>query len=595
MKQQLSAARRENGPVLEEVALLLGQKEQLEIKKQWLDVFNKHFLVSEEDLSVLAASSEGLGEDFFATLKRLNVIHGDCQILLGGENHRLGMELMEQCTRQLNLGYQKLYRWVQNELKSLNLENPQINSVIRRALRGLSERPTLFQGCMDSFAEARERVLADAFYAALTGSVDRPENDPMMRPIEFHAHDPLRYVGDMLAWTHSTTVSEREALESLFVSEAEEFKKGFEVGREAEPWSLADSEGFDGQKALEDLVNRDVAGVARALRQRIQQVLQNHEDPVLLYKISNLINFYHVTFSKLLGPNSSLLETLTSLEDSCFRHFRSIVGESVASVNNDLTSPPADLSIPDFLNESLIQVGDFLKSYDASLVPTESRAAGFQPVLQTAFDPYILACEKMAKEAQDPDGNIFMTNCLLRALTTLSKYDFVQARRSELSPALNERTASLTDYQHAYFLHTSGLHSLLVTLAPLAEASTPEQLLAKTTRLPGLQPQALSEASQTLDDFLPSALTDAMENLRRLNSKAVAQEITAEAAERFCEDFEYMEGKILAIDEARLAAEGSGGREGDDEDGETDGEQDDVVLLKSSFPRTTGEIRVLLS
>ena len=34
------------------------------------------------------------------------------------------------------------------------------------------------------------------------------------RPIELHAHDPLRYVGDMLAWVHQAIAAEREFLES---------------------------------------------------------------------------------------------------------------------------------------------------------------------------------------------------------------------------------------------------------------------------------------------------------------------------------------------------------------------------------------------
>lgn len=36
------------------------------------------------------------------------------------------------------------------------------------------------------------------------------------RPIELHAHDPMRYIGDMLAWIHQTMAGEREFLESLF-------------------------------------------------------------------------------------------------------------------------------------------------------------------------------------------------------------------------------------------------------------------------------------------------------------------------------------------------------------------------------------------
>lgn len=36
------------------------------------------------------------------------------------------------------------------------------------------------------------------------------------RPIELHAHDPIRYVGDMLAWVHQAIAAECEFLESLF-------------------------------------------------------------------------------------------------------------------------------------------------------------------------------------------------------------------------------------------------------------------------------------------------------------------------------------------------------------------------------------------
>ena len=36
------------------------------------------------------------------------------------------------------------------------------------------------------------------------------------RPIELHAHDPIRYLGDMLAWVHQAIAAECEFLESLF-------------------------------------------------------------------------------------------------------------------------------------------------------------------------------------------------------------------------------------------------------------------------------------------------------------------------------------------------------------------------------------------
>ena len=585
MKKHVAAARRENVPVLEDASILLAQKQELETKNRLLEAFIKHFVVSEEELMVLSTPSDAVDDRFFAVLKRVKQIHTDCQVLLGNENQRLGLELMDQSSKNLNVGYQKLYRWIQKEFKNLNLENPQISSIIRRALRALAERPTLFQGCLDFFAEARERVLTDAFYSALTGSTSTNEQDSMMKPIEFHAHDPLRYVGDLLAWTHSATVSEREALESLFVSEGEEFKKGFEAGREAEPWSVADTEAFNGQKALGDLVNRNVAGVARALRQRIEQVLQNHEDAVLLYKIANLINFYRVTFAKLLGSESSLLDTLAALEEFALRYFRTIAVEHVTSINADLATLPSDLRIPGFLDEALIQFAALLKSFDSSLTPVDLRTANFEPIIQAALDPYLTTCEKMAKEAEEPDSSIFLDNCISAVKTTLSKkYDFVQNRVVELDVQLDTCTSSLTEYQHAFFLHTSGLHPLLAALAPLDDS---EESLAKISTLPPFRPQPLSDASQMLDDFLPSALMDSMENLKRLSSTKVAQEITAEGAERFCEDFEFVEGRLGAVDELRDV-------EGGSENG-NEGNEEKSVSLRSLFPRTSGEIRVLLS
>jgi hypothetical protein len=51
-----------------------------------------------------------------------------------------------------------------------------------------------------------------SFLTALT----RGGPSGLPRPIELHAHDPMRYVGDMLAWVHQAIAAEREFLESLF-------------------------------------------------------------------------------------------------------------------------------------------------------------------------------------------------------------------------------------------------------------------------------------------------------------------------------------------------------------------------------------------
>ncbi|KAF6755603.1 oligomeric Golgi complex subunit 6, partial [Ephemerocybe angulata] len=65
------------------------------------------------------------------------------------------------------------------------------------------------------------------------------------RPIELHAHDPIRYVGDMLAWVHQSIAAEREFLGAVFgrgeegagrmVGSVRRFSKA-EAGEDEEEW-----------------------------------------------------------------------------------------------------------------------------------------------------------------------------------------------------------------------------------------------------------------------------------------------------------------------------------------------------------------------
>ena len=596
MRQQVGAARLENAPVLEEASILLDQKRDLETKRQLLDAFNKHFIISDDELGLLTSTSEPVNDPFFVVLTRVKQIHTDCQVLLGNENQRLGLQLMEQQSRNLNGAYQKLYKWIQREFESLNLENPQINTVIRRALRALAERPTLFQNCLDLFAEAREQVLSDAFYSALTGSTINRERNPSTKPLEFYAHDALRYVGDMLAWAHSTTVSEREALESLFISGGDEIARGIRAGRNSEPWSNIDNEAFDGQQALRSLVNKELAGVGKILSQRVEQVIQNQEDQVLVFKISNLINFYCITFTKLLGVDSSTMRMLLSLKDLSLRQFEALLKDHLASFQNELSDPPKNLGIPDFFDEALSQLKALLNCHELSLHPTSTDEAELQPILESAFTPYIESCEKLAQHIDSPAKNIFLANCLLAAKQVLSSFDFVPNQLSTLGFSLSTHISALTSYQHAFFLHTSGLHPLVVALAPFSSSSETHasSSLLNIPSLPTFQAEALTAASQRLDEFLPTALMDATENLKFLTAAKIAADITAQAAEKFCQDYEFVESMLIAADQLKRdkTEEKEDGEDDNSEDGE-DGEEE--ISLRTLFPRTSSEIRVLLS
>ena len=583
MKTQISAAHKATSAPLAEASQLMIQRRQVEQKQALLSAFNANFLLSEDETAALTLTSEPVNDLFFATLAKARRISNDCEILLGFENQTLGLEIMDRTSNTLNMGFQKLYKWVQREFKTLNLENPQIGSSIRRALRVLAERPSLFQNCLDFFAEAREQVLSNSFYTALTGSSPSGREDPSAKPIELTAHDTLRYVGDMLAWMHSAAVGEREALEGLFIGEGDEIAKGIQSGRENELWRLVaedgeDTDDFDAVKTLNELVDRDMSGAARILRQRVEQVIQTNEETILAYKLANLLNFYKSTFSRLLSPGSSLVETLGLLESEALRQFRSLARDHVAAIQGDLQHTPADLRPPEFLLDALEQLTAIMKTYETSFTAAGDPEEEFEPVLAEAFDPFVSGSANMAKALRTPSNSIFLINCLMTALSTLSSFEFTQRRAAQLQTQIEEERLRLVERQYRFFRTESGLDALIASLEPLGES---EEDVERVSSLEAVQPPALSQASQLLDDFLPSALMDAVEQLKNLQDSKLTQDTTEEAAEKFCVDFEHVEEMLMLADE--LAER------------QHQGDSDEFQSLRALFPRTSSEIRVLLS
>lgn len=280
----------------------------------------------------------------------------------------------------------------------------------------------------------------------------------------------------MLAWLHSATVGEQEALEVLFISQEGEGQNsilgGIEEGLKSEPWVGDDREdtaealgGWDARRGLMMLVDKGLETVCKPLKSRIEQVIASHEDSTLAYRISNLINYYHLTFEKLLGEDSFLLDTMKSVEQTALRQFHSTLQAHVRAVQVDLPSAPLNIAPPDFFLEALKQLKDLMGSYDTSLAPTKEREGEFSKILEKALDPYLDGCHVLGRDLSEAQANIFGLNCTLAAKTTLELFSFTKDRVIKLEDEIARYERALIEYEHNFFVQTSGLHPLLVALS----------------------------------------------------------------------------------------------------------------------------------
>ena len=226
----------------------------------------------------------------------------------------------------------RLYRWTLSQCK-----NPEPSAMLPRAMKHLKTRPTLFKYAIDEYCGHRRGLLVRGFLDALGGS---------SRPIELQAHDPPRYVGDMLAWLHQAIPSETEGVKML----------------------LNQCEDKDNLES--ECIANVTEDVCRPLRSRVEQVLLLESNAVVLYKLTGLVRFYSDTLKTKLPTLALLTETLKDLSQLAYKQFVSVLQATVnqqtrfsstsasstsseVSLNRDLTPSANTMALLGLLKELL--------------------------------------------------------------------------------------------------------------------------------------------------------------------------------------------------------------------------------------------------
>ncbi|RHY28977.1 hypothetical protein DYB32_005559 [Aphanomyces invadans] len=161
---------------------------------------------------------------YFQLLHRLQAIRLNCERLVADNPAPSSLEYLEDICRAQTLAFEKLYAWASvlcnadaadpsdDDLVSVGAMVDTSNSdrsttrLLPQALRFLRGHAAFYSYCVDAWTQSRRNGLLRRFVKALT--IGGPSGIP--RPIEIHAHDPVRYSGEMLAWVHQTLVGEAE-------------------------------------------------------------------------------------------------------------------------------------------------------------------------------------------------------------------------------------------------------------------------------------------------------------------------------------------------------------------------------------------------
>lgn len=117
----------------------------------------------------------------------------------------------------------------------------------------------------------------------------------------------------------------------------------------------------DALQAKEDAIANITEDVCRPLKTRVEQILLLESNPVVLYKLTNLIRFYSSTVKQVLPAKSGLGSCLQELEQLAYQQFMKVLQSSVQQHNNkalegprhDLAPIPSAMALLSLLREIL--------------------------------------------------------------------------------------------------------------------------------------------------------------------------------------------------------------------------------------------------
>lgn len=409
----------------ENMKLFMEKASELENRRNFfldqskeISAFLGRFQLSDEELDILYKApldNQISAKQFFEALQRLRQAYGDCKVMVEKHCYSAGFELLDSLGTHQDAAYQRLFDWVkiQCDLLTESGSTDDIDFVLQTAIRYLRKLPAYYSQCQDLVVNSRRTQLVQRFVIALTqgGSTGK-----VFRAIDLHAHDPVRYVGDMLAWMHQAVASEEEFLEAIFGNNRyETSSSSSETGGVDGENNTSNSEAVEVN--LQELLARSLQGLGRPLRVRIVQTLESRSGLEILYTLSDLLNFYEMTFSRIVKAENAVHSAVKGCLLESKRLFAALLSKQADNLSSTAASYSLDLTASHTAKECCKQIQEILRVQRSTLCPTSSNDSDGddatkkeEDVLGSIIEPLLKSCGLTGQSLNRGDAAIFMLN-----------------------------------------------------------------------------------------------------------------------------------------------------------------------------------------
>ncbi|KAF5357289.1 hypothetical protein D9758_005832 [Tetrapyrgos nigripes] len=544
-EKQLQLTDEASKSLLERAGNLREERQEVEVKKSIVSLFLSRFTLNEEETEAMVSRDVPVGKRFFDAMDKTERIREDCRVLMAGEEGptKAGLDIMTSTSSHLEQSYEKIFRWCSHEFLQIGRDSQlEVSVTMREAVRRLRKRPELLTEALTSLSQTRQNTLQTSFLNALT----RGGPSGLPRPIELHAHDPMRYIGDMLAWVHQAIAAEREFLEGLFGLKSDRRMVGSvrafgEKPSEEEEW-------------IRELMDLAVGRLCVPMKIRVQQTIKSQESSITSYRIVNLLQFYLHTMQNTIGKDAILSKALEELTEMAYKSFYdSIEAQCRGLLRAGLELDDSSVTPPIPILDHAQVLREIMSVYQSSILEdasTSDQIAGFRKIADVMVNPAVEMCiisaEEKKKVRHKWDMEVFVLNCLTYLLSVLEPFDFTSEAQKSIQGILDTRVEQLTDDHYHNIMVDAGLDEVATTCE---KHDNSEPL----SHIPSTEPSqlqiALGNFSQWLSgpEVVHSTRLSSL-SLQRLHNKIHHTALTrmAKAYEMICEQVRRKENRYEA-------------------------------------------------
>uniref|UniRef100_A0A0N5AFU7 Conserved oligomeric Golgi complex subunit 6 n=1 Tax=Syphacia muris TaxID=451379 RepID=A0A0N5AFU7_9BILA len=474
MTNKIQANKAKTQDLLTKTAALQNEKKVLEEKQTAITEFLEKFSLTEEEEAALQGSPiDGtVDSKFFLAFERVKQIHSSSKELLrtSGE-HMAALEIMEEMANKLEKAYEILYRSIQRECRLLNIDFLELKGVLVQSIAAMYDREVLFKYALDEYTTARRNHIVRAYIDALVrGGVGGTP-----KPIEVLSHDPLRYVGDMLAWIHQAMATESELLQTLL--------------KFCPPEAMNDN--------CAPILSQISEALCRPFKVRVEQALSNESSCVVLYRLSCLFTFYEETMASTLSKGATLLQTISELKELTLNMFFSALSSSVQKLLTRMGTPDYDLLPVQTVHQVLSLLRDVLESHDGAIAAVVDKKENFLKVFAAVLDPLNQAIQISATQLHSQiDVAVYTLNCLSAINSVIILYQYTDTRLEMIKAQMEANEDVLVSEQATSILTETNL----IEIYSKASAHQPNQ--GALSEISGMELPRITAALGSFDSFL---------------------------------------------------------------------------------------------